>query len=267
MTTARVGMFTNLDEAPDPAFFIALMDRVQSAPDIVRCRHQALGALRLEPGQRFLDVGCGTGEETRAAAGLVAPGGQAIGVDFSQTMISEAQRRTAGTELPVEFEVGDAQQLPFDDVTFDACRSERMLCHVPDPVAAVAEMYRVTRSGGRIAVIDADLGGTLLDHPDHERTGAFLASLAELRHPWMGRQLPRLLKEAGLDDISVEPVLTRLGFGAVEPLLNAHVKLSLETGNVDADRLEGWLADLEYSHLAGTFFMAMPAMVVAGRKP
>jgi len=142
-----------------------------------------------------------------------------------------------------------------------------MLCHVPDPVAAVAEMVRVTRSGGRIAVIDADLGGTLLDHSDQEMTGGFLASLAKLRHPWSGRQLPRLLKAAGLEDISVEPVLARMGFGAVEPMLNAHAELSVEAGDFEAERVERWLADLEYAHLAGTFFMALALMVVAGRKP
>src|SRR5712691_9582864 len=181
MERAHLAMFTTLDEAPDPGFFVALMDRIQGVPDVARCRRRAQEALHLESGQRVLDVGCGTGEETRAAARLVSPGGSAIGVDFSEAMVGEAGRRTDGTGLPVDFEVGDAQQLRFEDATFHACRTERMLCHVPDPAVVIAEMTRVTRPGGRVAIVDVDAAGTLLDHPDREMTAGFLASLAEIR--------------------------------------------------------------------------------------
>jgi ubiquinone/menaquinone biosynthesis C-methylase UbiE len=267
MQALHLGMFSALDEAPDPAFFVQMMDRLEGLPDVLRCRERAREALRLEPGHRLLDVGCGTGQETRAGAGLVTPGGSAVGVDFSETMVTEARRRTAGTGLPVSFEVGDVGQLRFDDGTFDACRTERMLSHVSDPAAALAEMLRVTRPGGRLAVIDADVAGTLFDHRDEELTASFVASLARLRHPTMGRRLLRLLGEAGAGDVTVEPVLARVTFGAAEPLLAAHAQLVVEAGGVDAERAERWLADLEYAHLAGRFFLAMAVVVATGRKP
>jgi SAM-dependent methyltransferase len=79
-------------------------------------------------------------------ARLVASGGRVLGVDVSESMINSARDRAAAQNLNVEFEVGDAQALRFADKTFDACRTKRMLMHVPDADRAVAEMVRVIRA-------------------------------------------------------------------------------------------------------------------------
>src|SRR5947209_2602133 len=184
----HVGMFTTVDALDDPGVFIGLLDRIQDAPDVRATRTDLLARLDLRPGEAVLDLGCGTGDHTREVAGLVAPGGSAVGVDFSTKMIAEATRRQASSSVPATFEQGDAQKLRFETNTFDACRTERMLCHVPDCDAALREIVRVTRRGGRIGVIDIDTAGA-------------------------------------------------------------------------------WKRELEYSNLAGTFFMAMTMFMATGRKP
>ena len=263
----HIGMFTTVDALDDPGVFIGLMDRVQDAPDVQGARADLLDRLQLEAGQTVLDLGCGTGDHTREVAARVAPGGQALGVDFSTSMIGEATRRQAASSAPATFEQGDAQDLRFESNTFDACRTERMLCHVPDHQAALREMVRVVRPGGRVGVIDFDAAGTLIDHSDRAITNAFVATLTDVvRNPWIGRTLRRLMGEVGLVDIHVHPRILEIGYGIVEPMIAMHAELMLQAG-LAREAVEAWQRELEYANLEGTFYMGMTMFSAVGRKP
>lgn len=263
----HIGMFTTVDALEDPSVFISLMDRVQDAPDVQAARAQLLARLDLQPGQTVLDVGCGTGDHTREVAALVSPGGQAVGVDFSASMIGVATRRQAASAVPATFEEGDAQQLRFEPGTFDACRTERMLCHVPDHEAALREMARVVRPGGRVGVIDVDTAGTVIDNTDRDITNAFVATLTDtIRNPWIGRTLRRLMAEIGLVDIDVRPAILEIGYGSVEPMIAMHAELLLQSG-LAPEAVEAWQQELEYKNLQGTFYMGMTMFSAVGRKP
>src|SRR5437763_336744 len=166
----HIGMFTTVDALEDPGVFIGLMDRVQTAPDVIAGRADLLARLELRSGDTVLDLGCGTGDHTREVAALVTPGGRAVGVDFSTSMIAAATSRQAASSAPATFEQGDAQHLRFETGTFDACRTERMLCHVPDCRAAIREMVRVVRPGGRVGILDVDTAGTFIDRSTRATT-------------------------------------------------------------------------------------------------
>lgn len=127
---------------------------------------------------------------------LVGPAGRLVGLDASQVMIAEAQRRAQERHAPITFEVADVQALPFPDGTFDVYRADVQLEHLPDPMRALTEMARVTRPGGRIAVFDIDWGTLIIDHADKETTRTIILSYSDsVRNRWIGRQLPRLFKE------------------------------------------------------------------------
>ena len=111
---------------------------------------EALDALGPGPGDRLLDVGCGSGAAVRAAALTVA---SAVGVDLSQGMIDRA-RELAGATPNVEFQVADAEALPFNDATFTALLCTTSFHHYPNPGRAAAEMTRVLTPGGRIVIAD-----------------------------------------------------------------------------------------------------------------
>jgi ubiquinone/menaquinone biosynthesis C-methylase UbiE len=106
-------------------------------------------AARVEPGQAVLDVACGTGIVARTAADLVAPGGTVVGVDLNEAMLAVAAR----VRPDLEWRHGDAAALPFGGAEFDTVLCQMALMFFPDRAAALAEMARVVRPEGAVAVL------------------------------------------------------------------------------------------------------------------
>jgi demethylmenaquinone methyltransferase/2-methoxy-6-polyprenyl-1,4-benzoquinol methylase len=116
-------------------------------------RRATRAALELKPGERVLDVGAGTGVSTQE---LARSGAYAVGVDLSVGMLRVGKR--ARPEVPLL--AGDALRLPFGDATFDAVTISFALRNVVDTPAAIRELGRVTRPGGRLVVCE-------FSHPTH----------------------------------------------------------------------------------------------------
>ena len=107
----------------------------------------------LAPGERVLDVACGTGLVSLEAAGAVGARGHVLGVDLSERMIIAARARARQRDLTnVRFERMDAERLDVPNASFDAALCALGLMHAPDPEQAVREMRRAVRPGGRIAL-------------------------------------------------------------------------------------------------------------------
>jgi ubiquinone/menaquinone biosynthesis C-methylase UbiE len=114
---------------------------------------ELLACAALKPGERVLDVACGTGQVAFAAAGTVGPSGQVVGVDLSGHMVEAAQQRAHALGLVnVDFARMDAEDLALPDAYFDAVLCTLGLMYMPDPARAMHEMRRVLRPGGRAAV-------------------------------------------------------------------------------------------------------------------
>jgi SAM-dependent methyltransferase len=110
-------------------------------------------AARLTRGERILDVGCGTGATTRAAAKLVAPSGLAVGVDLSRPMLERAQSDADAARINnVSFASADVQVHPYAE-EFDAVISRFGIMFFADAVAAFTNLHRATRPGGRIVFV------------------------------------------------------------------------------------------------------------------
>jgi arsenite methyltransferase len=114
--------------------------------------------LNIPPGGTALDVGSGPGNITASLARAAGAGGLALGVDISQSMLARAVRNESGPQ--VGFLRADAQRLPLRDNTVDAVTSLAVLQLIPDPAAALAEMARVLRPGGRLAIMVPTVGST-----------------------------------------------------------------------------------------------------------
>jgi ubiquinone/menaquinone biosynthesis C-methylase UbiE len=127
--------------ATDPAAYETFMGRWS-----LRLAGPFLAFAGVGPGQRVLDVGCGTGVTTAAAADL---GAKAVGLDPSEPYLDHARR--CRSRPGVSFERGDARAMAYADASFDAAVSTLVLDVVPDAAPIAREMRRITRPGGVVA--------------------------------------------------------------------------------------------------------------------
>ena len=110
---------------------------------------RVVGALAPQAGERFLDIACGTGGLSLLAA---RSGADVVGIDFSPGQLEKARATAAAARLPIQFDQGDAQQLPYADASFAVVASTFGIIFAPDRRLVADELTRVTRPGGRIAV-------------------------------------------------------------------------------------------------------------------
>ena len=105
--------------------------------------------LALRPGERVADIACGTGNLAVPAA---RAGARVSGIDIAPNLIEAAAARAAAEGLTIHFDEGDAESLPYDDASFDTVLSMFWVMFAPDQHRAAAELLRVCRPGGRIAL-------------------------------------------------------------------------------------------------------------------
>lgn len=225
-------------------------------------------------GQRVLDVGCGTGVAARAAADRVGPTGSVVGLDLNPAMLEVA----AATRSDIQWQQGDAGNLPFGDSEFDAVLCQSALFFFPDVNAAVAEMTRVVRPGGAVAV---QTYASLEDQPGFLELDAVVRRIAAadavqlLDTYWSQGDLAVLCKtlsEAGLDVVESRTTLGTAMYGSVENLIEIEVR-----GTPLADRLsDAQISQIlaESTHVFANFVrptgelpMPIRAHLVMGRRP
>jgi len=159
----------------------------------------------LKEAKMVLDVGCGSGIVTRDIARLTK--GKVVGIDGSSDMINVALEVLKDYKN-VELKVCPAENLPFDNDTFDIVTCNLLLMWADNPQKVVNEMARVTKTGGRVlASLEPDYGGKL-HWPENPKVDPIFAGKAIIEHggdPHIGRKLRLLFVRAGLD--------TKVGIG------------------------------------------------------
>jgi arsenite methyltransferase len=152
----------------------------------------------IAPGTRVVDVACGTGASARLLAHEL--GAEVVGVDLGARTIERATRQAEGAE-GVRFVRGDAEALPLPGASFDVALSECSLCTFPDKPRAIAEMARVVRLGGTIAIADVTADPDAL--PAQLRTAA--ARVACVADAQSADAYAALLRDAGCEPLAIEP--------------------------------------------------------------
>lgn len=234
-------------------------------------KQRTFDALNLEPGKRVLDVGCGPGGDLLDLARRVLPGGSVIGVDASATMVMEAQRRIAAAGLgeAVQAMQVDAARLPFVDGSFAAARSERVLQHLEDPVAVLAEMVRVVAPGGEVLATDPDWPSAFFTAGD-PAVGAVVARrlAATVQNPDVARRYGEIMSSLGLNDLRLEAFVGQHRYRIVDRRHNLGQLLvaAVAEGEVSEAAAHAWQQAQWRADCAGYGFLVLVDFAAWGRK-
>jgi ubiquinone/menaquinone biosynthesis C-methylase UbiE len=178
------------------------------------------------PGERVLDLACGTGTLARMAAPGVGPGGRVTAVDLNPNMLAVARSHPAPEGAPIEWREGNATALDLPDGSFDLVLCQQGMQFFPDRAAAAAEIRRVTAAGGRAAL---STWQSLELHPVFQalveaqvrRLGVDYDDMAS---PWAfpdGDALHALLSQAGFERVSVDSAVVPIYLPSAERLVYA----------------------------------------------
>jgi arsenite methyltransferase len=243
----------------------AQMEVVYSRRDLLRRRalvHEALGA---RPRERVLDAGCGPGFYISEILERVGPEGTVVGVDTSSPMLALAAKRCEG-HSNVSFSEGDVTALPVADADFDRALSVQVLEYVDDIPAALAELFRVLRPGGRVLIWDVDWATVSWHSDDPQRMERFLRAWDEhLADPSLPRTLSAHLRGAGFEDVEMQghafvtnEVTEETYAGALVPLMADYV---------GTDEAQAWADEQRELQDRGKSYFACIQLLFIGTRP
>ena len=264
--------FQDVDTTDDPEYFVNALDHITELDSVQSYKRHANELLRLVPGSRVLDVGCGTGEDAITLADIVGPSGHAIGVDRSDTMIAEAMKPAREAGSSVGFAVGDVYDLDFEDGYFDGARADRIFHHLEAPSDALRELLRVLKPGGHMVTFEADLDTIAIDSSDRAMTRKVVHYFADYGRTqgWIGRQLRRMYKELGFENVTVIPVgfvFSDLALITEMFELQQNLDALKKRGDITPEDAQRWLDDLKDRDERGLFYTSIFTLMVFGTKP
>jgi SAM-dependent methyltransferase len=224
-------------------------------------------------GQRVLDVACGTGVVTRHAAELVGPAGAVSGVDLNPAMVQVAREGAPA----IDWRVGDAGDLPYEDAAFDAAVCQSALFFFADPAQAVREMARVVRTGGVVAL------QTYAGLDEQPAYGPFVAAVARLAGDdartllgtyWSQGDLgalTSLLEAAGLEPTTADSTLGQVRFPSLDAFVHTEIQATPLASRIDQATLQAILGESRRALAGleqpdGSVVLPVRACFVAGRK-
>ncbi len=233
-------------------------------------RARILEALALKTGDRVLDVGSGPGHQAFEMSSVVGATGRIEGVDAAQSAIEIAQRRCCEVGN-VQFQVGEASNLPFDDGTFDAVMSSQVFEYLDDVAGGLAEMFRILKSGGRVLIHDTDWGATLW----HSRNPNRMAQIMKiweghLADPHLPQTLGRKLADAGFKGVRAEAIVqveTSYDPSSVSAILVKVIVGYVMSQGTSQSEADAWADDLRALGLSGDYFFSSNEYIFTADKP
>jgi ubiquinone/menaquinone biosynthesis C-methylase UbiE len=210
-----------MTDAPDLGAVTQIQQQIWSKGDFAMVANIVYGAsenlaeaLALVPGERVLDVACGSGNGAIAAARRTWGG--TVGADYVPALLERGRERAAAERLEVEFVEADAQDLPFEDASFDVAMSIYGAMFAPDQPKAASELLRVVKPGGRIGMCNWTPEGAV---------GAMFKTISKHAPPPPGVDSPllwgteeglRRLFGDGISDLRIESRISRQPFRSVD---------------------------------------------------
>jgi arsenite methyltransferase len=243
----------------------AELEAVYRRRDILRRRALVHEAVAAQPGDRVLDAGCGPGFYVAETLERVGPEGSVVGVDASGPMLAVAARRCEGHDN-VSFHEGEVTSLPVGDSDFDRAMSVQVLEYVRDIPAALAELLRVLRPGGRVVIWDVDWATVSWHSRDPDRMQRFLTAWdGHLADPSLPRTLAPRMREAGFEDVQMQG--HAFATADVDADSYAGALVPLMTDYVGTDEADEWAEEQRELQRSGESYFACIQLCFTGMRP
>jgi arsenite methyltransferase len=246
------------------------VEGLYTRPEMIRRRTRAAELLDLRWGESVIDIGCGPGFLCQEMSGSVGDSGKILGVDASASMLGLARKRCADIAW-VDLEEAFADSLPASDESFDAAISTQVFEYIEDVPAALAEVHRVLRSGGRTVILATDWRSLVWRSNDDERMNRIIHAFdTHLADPCLPRRLGPELRSAGFEVDSVD-LFTLLNTKA-DPntyafsMIFAISRFVVDRGLIDAAEAQAWADDLLGLAAAGEYFFSLNQYFFVARK-
>ena len=247
------------------------LEAVYRTRDIRRRRALAQEALASRPGDEVLDVGCGPGFYVVDILDIVGENGAVTGVDTSAAMLAIAGRK-AGDRPNVRLLEGEATKLPVGDASVDRAISVQVFEYLSDVDAALAELMRVVRPGGRVVIWDIDWSTLSWHSSDAERMRRMVTAWdRHLADPVLPRTLLASLRRAGFTALrrDAHPFTAETmdpeAFGGYLPALIRQYLGGLD--DIDQAEADSWLADLNALDAGGAYSFAVLQFCFIATRP
>jgi len=221
------------------------------------------------PGEKILDVGCGTGINDLALSKLVGPSGKIVGIDNSEAMLAIA--RTKASAENIEYQLKAVEEMDFPEDCFDGIVCTQVLGYVSAPVQTIRDMLRVLNPAGRIFISEADWDTLIYSIPDKELQRKVTLSFSDHHGDgWIGRRLLSLCRQAGGKEIEMHPyVIQNAEYSARKyggPLSYVIRDYLLRTKKCTETEVHRWLKLLSDAFDENTYFFSLNRIVCILRK-
>jgi arsenite methyltransferase len=246
----------------------AKQERMARTKDMVRQRAKLMQAVSPRAGEHILELGSGNGIFTAELLEAVGSTGKVVGLDSSIAIIETARHICPEGE----FLHGDAQDLPFEDATFDVVVAAQLFCFLDDVDQAIAEAFRVLKPRGRLIILDTDWQ-TLIWRSGNpalmERVMKAYTAVYSNAH--LPRTLPEQMAKAGFSDVDVDGfVVLNLNFAEdtyARQSAEFAVSIMSESQEFSSAEQMSWLADQERLNQESGFFFSLNRYLISASKP
>ncbi len=252
-----------IDALDLPDTYTDYLELAQNSPTFERARAQIREAIGRSEGTG-VDVGCGLG---LAVNELAALGCQVTGIDLSQVMVEKARRRYPN----LDFRIGSALELPFEDDSLDFYRAERVYVHLPDAEKALNEAYRVLKPGGRLVLTEPDLNTMVFNcsHANQELARTAVKAMVKTHtNPYAGTEIRGQLVNTGFTNIGVAGfthIFTDFDLGH-SMAVGIALQAALATGELTEGQIANLLDDLKEHAKNDTFQCSCTSFIVSANK-